>query len=403
MSKVVPKNIIKLEGDKGLWAIYISLVFVSLIVVFSSTESLALRIGTPWFFIIKHTIFILVGATLAYVFHKFVRYTYHFVFANIFYLLGLGLLVLTLFYGVSLNQASRWIVIPGTGFTFQSSDLAKFALINFLAARLYKLKDDVRKFKVLFWHLVIPTLLIVILIMPANLSTAIIVTLASFILIWIGGARLWHLLLVGLIGIILMVSLIWGMNYFMPHSRVGTWKNRIERFINNDDKKTDELTAGNYQATQAKIAIATGGLVGKGAGKSVQKSVLPHPYSDFIFAIILEEYGLWGGFIVMSFYVFLFFRVVRLSARVEQRSFAMYLMLGIVLIITLQAFVNMAVAVGIMPVTGQPLPLISMGGSSFIIMSIAYGILISISKTVDKKDKNKIKKDKNEAGLENNN
>jgi cell division protein FtsW len=379
--------VLKFQGDKILWYIYVFFVVTSIFEVFSATEALGLMKGSIFMFIVKHVIMMLFGFGLMFFVHK-LNYTIHYLLAYPFLLISVVLLFLTLFSGVSLNQASRWLVIPGTNFTLQTSDVAKFALVNYIAAAMYNLngKGKVKEFKSLF-PVIFATIVVVALIFPSNLSTAIMVFVIAYILMWIGGARIKHLLITFLVFALLGLGFIMIAPKFMKHTRVSTWKNRIEAFFSDDNSKDKDKT---FQADQAKIAIATGGLLGKGPGRSTQKSVLPHPYSDFIFAIILEEYGLEGGIFVMLLYLILFFRYFIKLVKAQNMTYKILLQFGIVLVFVIQAFINMGVAVGIFPVTGQPLPLISMGGTSYIMSSISFGVLIST--TIDKKKKEKNKK-----------
>ena len=380
----------ELQGSKKLWWVYGFFVLASLLSVFSATEIIGIIKGNTFVFILKHFVMISVSFFLLYFFHK-IKYTFHYTIAFPFLVFSIVLLGFTLLSGVSLNQASRWIVVPGLGFTVQTSDIAKFALVSYLASVLYSMNNNntVRRFKPVLYKAVLPTLFVVALIFPANLSTAMIVLLVSFLLIWIAGGRLIHLVSVGLVLVILMGGFIMIAPKYMKHNRVSTWKKRVETFFSND-KKTENPDA-DYQAVQAKIAIATGGFFGKGPGNSAQKSVLPHPYSDFIYAIILEEYGFVGGFLVILAYWFLLFWAVRDAYREKKMTFRILLRLGITLVIVVQAFTNMGDAVGIFPVTGQPLPLISMGGTSYIMSSMAYGVLIAttvpVKKNITKKQK----------------
>ncbi len=367
-------------GDSRLAIAYIVLVLFSLLTVYSATESMAILHNNMTRYIIKHFFMVAIGVFIVILLQR-VNYKYHYLLAYPLLFTAIVLLVLTLAMGVSINSASRWLVIPGTGFTFQTSDFAKYALVNFLAARIFRLGDNIKDFKKFFFNMIAPTLAVVMLIMPANLSTALLVGLVAMIMMFIGGARIKHLFIVALIGVLFGGLFIFLAPKVMPNSRVATWEKRIEAFFSDEEKATAE----DYQAVQAKIAIATGGLLGKGPGNSAQKSVLPHPDSDFIFAIILEEYGLEGGIIVIMMYIIIFSRLFVNFRKKRELTYGFYLQLGVTLMIVFQAFINIGVSVGIFPVTGQPLPLVSMGGSSFLMTSIAYGVLLST--TIDWKKK----------------
>ncbi len=381
-------------GDNALSFIYIILVLASLLTVFSATESMAILHDSMTRYFLKHFFMIIAGVVTVLVLQR-VHYKYHYLFAYPLLVIAIVLLALTLVMGVSINSASRWLVIPGTGFTFQTSDFAKYALVNFLAARIFRLGDNIKIFKKFMLNMILPTLVVVMLIMPANLSTALLVGVVAMTMMFVGGARFKHLLFVGVLGLLSGGLFIFLAPKLLPNTRVATWEKRIEAFLSDEKKNTAE----DYQAIQAKIAIATGGVIGRGPGNSAQKSVLPHPDSDFIFAIILEEYGVVGGIIVIAMYILIFQRLYAHFRKKKELTYGLYLQLGITLMIVFQAFINIGVAVGIFPVTGQPLPLVSMGGSSFLMTSIAYGILLST--TIDWKKRNEerkeLKTEKNES------
>jgi cell division protein FtsW len=290
--------------------------------------------------------------------------------------LSIPLLAVTLVFGASINQAARWLAVPGLGVTFQTSDMAKVVLVMFLARMLSLKQDTIKTYKQGFQPLVVPVLVVCGLIMPANLSTAVILFIVSIVLMFIG--RIKFVFLFGFTS--LMVLAVAVLMVIALHSdwegRWGTWRNRMVNFIEKD-KSSD----GNYQADQSKIAIATGGFMGKGPGNSMQRDFLPHPYSDFIFAIILEEYGFLGGMLVIFLYLYLLFRAGVIVSQ-STRTFQAFLAFGLAMMLVMQAMVNMAVAVGLIPVTGQPLPLISMGGTSIIFTAAAFGMILSVSRCI---------------------
>ncbi|HIE15434.1 MAG TPA: cell division protein FtsW, partial [Bacteroidales bacterium] len=238
--------------------------------------------------------------------------------------------------------------------------------------------DKVKTLKEGFKPLLIPILITVALIFPANFSTAAIVFLVSLILLFVGQVRFLHIFLFVIIILTFGITFIFVASNYMQHSRVATWKNRIEHFFNQDQIEE----SANFQANQAKIAIATAGIMGKGPGNSVQKNILPHPYSDFIFAIIVEEYGLIGAILLIGFYLILLYRAI-IIVKKSTGYFASFLTIGLTLLIIMQAFVNIGVAINLFPVTGQTLPLISMGGTSLIFSSAAIGMILSVSKSVN--------------------
>ena len=365
-----------IKGDKVIWAVVILLSILSILAVYSSTGTLAYkeRGGNTEYFLIKHGGILLLGLFLMYIAHL-VKYTYYSRIAQILLLITYPLLILTLFLGTNLNEASRWLTIPGIGMTFQTSDLAKLALIMYIARLLAKKQEEIKDFKSAFIPIMLPVLIISALILPGNLSTCMMVMMTSLILMFIGRVNTKYLL--GFVGTgIAMISVFIIIALNSPNKgRVGTWMNRVDNFFNpsQDD---------NYQVEQAKIAIATGGILGKLPGNSTQRNFLPHPYSDFIFAIILEEYGLVGGFLVMLLYLILLYRSVHIATKCE-RIFPALLVTGCALMLVFQALVNMAVAVNLMPVTGQPLPLVSMGGTSLWFTSISIGIILSVSRSIE--------------------
>jgi cell division protein FtsW len=287
------------------------------------------------------------------------------------------MLVATLFSG-EVNEASRWLTLPVINISFQTSDLAKLALIMYLARLLAKKQDHIKDLRGAFVPIVIPVVLTCGLILPANFSTAAVLFSTCLVLMFIGRLNLKYIAYmigIGIAGLLLLFMIAKVYPEVLPRSE--TWLSRIESFGGGDSKE-------NYQVEQAKIAIATGGLVGKMPGNSIQRNVLPHPYSDFIFAIIIEEYGLIGGFFLVLLYLILLYRGVRISTR-AQGSFGAFLAVGLSFSLVFQALINMAVAVNLLPVTGQPLPLVSMGGTSLWFTSFAVGIILSVSRDTEEK------------------
>ncbi len=362
-------------GDRIIWVVILILSLYSLLAVYSSTGLLAYRYqgGNTAYYILKHSVFQVVGLFLIFVTHL-MPYRYYSRLSQLFFVLAVPLLLMTLIFGENINQASRWLQVPGTGFTFQTSDFAKLAMVMYVARVLSLKQDCIKDFHKAFLPCIIPVLVVSGLIMPANLSTALILFATCFILMYIGRINTRHLFLV-VAGGVLMMGLFIGMAALTGNQgRIGTWKSRIENFL--DDEKE------GYQVRQAKVAIARGGLFGKLPGNSTQRNFLPHPYSDFIYAIIVEEYGLLlGGIPVMLLYLILLYRA-GVIVRKSTRTFPAFLVIGLVLGLVLQAMVNLAVAVNLIPVTGQPLPLISMGGTSMLFTSISMGIVLSVSRGI---------------------
>ncbi|MFH1004968.1 MAG: FtsW/RodA/SpoVE family cell cycle protein [Bacteroidota bacterium] len=373
------KNI---HGDKVIWVVVILLSILSILAVYSSIVTLAYKYkaGDTEYYLLKHSTIILFGLFLMYCTYK-IRYDYFSRFAILAVIIAVPLLVLTLFTGSNIHQASRWLEIPVVNLTFQTSDFAKLALIMYVARTLAIKQDVIKDFRSAFLPIVIPVLLICGLILPANFSTTFILFLTSLMLMFVGRIKIKYIL--SLIGIgIFCFGLFILFIFLFPNvnNRVATWKARIENFTNKENK-------GNYQVEQAKIAIATGGIMGKGPGKSTQRNFLPHPYSDFIYAIIIEEYGMMGGIIVIFLYLILLYRAVRIATR-SQKIFGSLLAIGCCFSLVFQAMLNISVAVNIVPVTGQPLPLVSMGGTSIWFTSIAIGMVLSVSREIDKQKQN---------------
>jgi len=368
-----------LKGDRIVWLIVIFLSIISLLAIYSSTGSLAYRYqgGNTTYYFVKQLFFMVAGLTVVFLTHL-IHYKYYSPLSKLLLALSVPLLLLTLVFGASLNQAARWLAVPGLGVTIQTSDIAKMALIMYVARVLSQRQKEIKDFRQAFLPLVIPIAIICILILPANFSTAALLGLTCWLLMFIGRVNLKYLLGFTGLGLLLIAGFIVVALQFKTVNRVATWKNRIENFISGDGD-------GNYQVDQSKIAIATGGIIGKGPGNSTQRNFLPHPYSDFIFAIIVEEYGLLGGVVVLLLYLILLFRA-GVIVKKANRTFPAFLAIGLALLLVLQAMVNMAVAVNLIPVTGQPLPLVSMGGTSLFFTSASFGIIISISRTQSKSE-----------------
>jgi len=369
-----------LKGDKVIWIVVIFLYLASLLLIYSSSSSLAFRYhgGNTTYYLIKQAVFLLFGFIVIWTIHL-LKYSIWYHLANILLAISIPLLGITLLFGRNLNAASRWLEIPGLGITIQSSDLAKIFLVIYVAKYLSHIQDSPIDFKEFLLQLILPVALVCALILPANFSTAALLGLTCWLMMLIGRVNLKHLLGITGVGILLVGAFIAISLQFTNLSRAQTWVNRIENFINDDNPD------GNYQLEQSKIAIATGGIIGKGPGRSTQRNFLPHPYSDFIYAIIIEEYGVVGGVIILTLYLILLYRAALLVKK-SKRTFPAFLAFGLALLLTLQAFINMAVAVGAIPVTGQPLPLVSMGGSSLVVSSAALGIILGVSRSQNKKE-----------------
>lgn len=374
------------KGDRVIWMIVVLLSLLSLAAVYSSIVTLAYKHhdGDTGYYLFKHLRIILLGLLLMFITHR-IKYSYFSRISQLMVIASIPLLLYTLASGTNLNEASRWIAIPGTGLTFQTSDFAKLALIMYLARVLTQKQGEMGEFKTVLIHIMIPVGLICVLILPANFSTSALLFLTCMILMFIGGVKLKYI--GGVIGIgIASFALLLCISLVKPGllPRVDTWVQRIVTFFEwgNDVKPDPDKT---FQIDQAKIAIATGGIIGKGAGNSTQRNFLPHPYSDFIYAMVIEEYGLIGGIVIVILYLILLFRGVRVSTK-SDRTFGQLLAFGLAFQLIFQGLINMAVAVNLFPVTGQPLPFLSMGGTSLLFSSIAVGIILSISRETDETD-----------------
>ena len=377
------------KGDKVIWAIVILLTLVSILVVYSSIGSLAYKMNkSTESYLFKQITFIALGVLIIYFAHR-VNYTIYSRVATILFLLSIPLLFYTLKFGSSINDANRWIKLPVINMTFQTSDLAKLALFMYISKQLSRKQNVIKNFKKGFLPLIIPVIIICLLIAPANLSTALLVGGTALMLMFIGRVKTRHILLVvgaALLPLIFLVLV--SKNYYdkeqnktkelpsvLTFGRMPTWIKRVQDFMYADKAEA------SYQVQQAKIAIAKGGWFGKGPGKSEQRNFLPHPYSDFIYAIIIEEYGLLGGAIIMFIYLLFLFRSIRLFQRCPY-AFGAFLAVALSFTLVIQAMVNMAVNVNVFPTTGVTLPLVSMGGSSLWFTCFAIGIILSVSREV---------------------
>lgn len=378
-----------LKGDRAIWLITLFLGVASLLLVYSSIVTLAYKHsdGNTLRYLVRHGFFLLSGFGIIYVTHN-IKYNYFSRISQVLLFASIPLLALTLIVGTNINDASRWLTIPVINQSFQTSDFAKLALVMYVARMLSVKQDEIKDFKKAFLPIFIPVVIVCGLIFPANFSTAAVLFAACLVLMFIGRIPISQLISLASIGIVFIVISI-GVAKFAPalFPRAETWVNRIENFSKGDQE-------GNYQVEQAKIAIATGGIQGKGPGNSTQRNFLPHPYSDFIYAIVIEEYGLIGGFLVMFLYLMLFFRAIRIVLR-SPKTFGSLLVVGISFILVFQALINMAVAVNLLPVTGQPLPFMSMGGTSIWFTSVAIGVILSVSREVDQNQAQEIPEQEN--------
>jgi cell division protein FtsW len=385
----------KTKGDKVIWALVVLLALVSLLAVYSATGSLAYKNykGNTEIFLFKQIAFILVGILTIYFAHL-VNYTYYSKVAKIVFLICLPLLFYTLFFGVKMNEGSRWIKLPIINMTMQTSDLARLALFMYLARLLSKKQDVIKDFKKGFLPIILPVGITCALIAPANLSTALLLGASCLMLMFIGRINTKHILLtigVALIPVAILISAAVirhgkkDSDAEVSHKssglfvRVDTWIGRVENFIYGSKESADD---GDYQTNMAKMAIAKGGVFGTGPGNSTTRDYLPQAYNDFIYAIIIEEYGLAGGAFIMFIYLVFLYRCIRIFKRCPF-AFGAFLALGLSFTLAIQAVANMAVTVNLFPVTGVTLPLVSMGGTSFIFTCLAIGIILSVARNVE--------------------
>ena len=362
----------KLKGDKWIWIIVIILSGWSLLAVYSSVGTLAYKEGKGTeMYLIKHFSISAVGLFLMYLSHK-LDYRWYAGISKILMGITIPLLLYTLVFGSTVNDASRWVTIPVINQTFQTSDLAKLALVTFLARMLSRKAHEIKDLKKSFIPIMGTVCAVFVLIAWANMSTAIMLFGTSVLLLLIGRVSFKQIALVtlgvGVLGI-LVISI---------GPRRATYYSRVQAYFNPKTVDDDK----DFQSNNAKIAIATGGLFGKGPGNSTQRNILPHPYSDFIFAIIIEEYGTIGGVMLIMLYLVLMYRCIRIVT-MSPRAFGAFLAAGLGFSLTIQALANMAVAVGLGPVTGVPLPLVSMGGTSILFTSVALGIILSVSRSIE--------------------
>ncbi|WP_242131481.1 FtsW/RodA/SpoVE family cell cycle protein [Aestuariivivens marinum] len=368
------KNI---KGDRLIWAIVALLAIVSFLPVYSAASNLAYKggDGNTFAFFVKHFMHLFLGFAIMYGVHK-IPYRYFKGLSLVMIPVVLVLLGVTMLQGTTIAgaSASRWIQIPFVGVSFQTSTFAAVVLMVYVSRYMSKIKDKHVTFKESIMPLWLPVFLVLVLILPSNFSTAAIIFLMVTMLVFIGGYPVRYLGIIMGLGIVALTMFIMFAKLTSGplNVKVTTWENRIKNYSNDEDTEAD------YQIQKAKIAIASGGIKGVGPGKSIQKNFLPQSSSDFIFAIIIEEYGLLGGFFIMILYLWLLFRIVIVSQKADT-VFGKLLVLGVGLPIVFQALINMAVAVELFPVTGQTLPLVSSGGTSIWMTCLAIGVILSVS------------------------
>lgn len=372
------------RGDRVIWGLVTIFMIYSLLAVYSSSVGVAFMKygGNTTYFLRSQLIMLLLSLVIIVIVH-YLPYRIYFSMAGLFLIVAAGLLVLTFAFGSRVNEATRWLVIPGTGFRLQTSDVAKVALVLYLARTLAKYQNELNNFMLVSKYLMFPVAVICGLILPENLSTAVMVFGISLIIMFIGRVPVKYLIAyagMAIVGIILFALVL---TVVTKSNRVQVWKDRIEHFVSGTPDAD-----GDYQSNQAKIAISTGGLFGKAPGKSTQRNILPQSNSDFIFAIIIEEYGLlFGAIPLILAYMILLFRGITIAKRCET-AFPALMVMGLVVMIVFQAMINMLVAVGLFPVTGQTLPMVSWGRTSVLVMSFSIGAILSVSRVVNARIKN---------------
>lgn len=354
-----------LKGDPFVWAIMCILAVLSILAVYSASSSLAYRKmqGNTEYYLAKHSLLILGSLTAMWVAHR-IDYRYYAGMSKFALWISVPLLCLTWRYGITLNEASRWLTIPIINKAFQPSDLAQFSLIATLANMLARQQHNINSLRETLVPIMTWCGVICGLIALTNLSAALLLFLTCMLLMYIGRVPIRYLIILTLMGTVM------GFIALQVGQRGGTAVSRLRAF-------TQDTVP--FQTGQAYMAIANGGLYGKGPGNSQQKNFLPHPYSDFIYAILIEEYGLLGGILVILLYLTLLYRSIHNVAR-SSRAYGGLLSAGLGFALVLQAIVNMGIAVGLGPVTGLPLPFVSMGGTSLLFTGIAAGVILSVSR-----------------------
>jgi cell division protein FtsW len=386
------------RGDKYIWGLVIVLSLISILVVYSATGSLAYKMyrGNTSMYLFKQLAFTLLGLLVIFGLHR-VNYTMFSRIATIMFALSIPLLIYTLFFGAKINEGSRWIKLPIINLTIQSSDVAKLALFMYISKVLSKKQEVIKDFKKGFLPVIIPVFIICGLIMPANLSNALLTGATSLLLMFIGRISFKHIgltILVAMIPVVIIISVAMATHKsnmanantegkpvvaekMKGFGRFGTWVSRVQDFMYADKNEVP------YQVQQAKIAIANGSIFfGLGPGNSRQRNFLPQAYNDFIYSIIIEEYGLIGAAFIIFIYLVFLFRCIKIFRKCPY-AFGAFLALGLSFTLVIQAVANMAVNVAIVPVTGVTLPLVSMGGSSFIFTCCSIGLILSVAKNVE--------------------
>ncbi len=366
-----------LRGDRTIWMVLILLSIFSLLAVYSATGLYAYQKygGNMEAALFKHLVFLSGGLFLTYICYT-LHYRQYMRISPILLIICIPLLVYTIGFGVEVNEAKRWVEVPFIGLTFQTSEFAKLVLIIYVARAISAKQEYIKDFQSAFLPIIVPILIICSLIAPSDLSSAMLLFFVTIGMMFLGRVALKYILLLIFLGVVVFAMLIIIGQVYPDLVRSATWITRMQEFM-------DATSDGSYQIVHSKIAIADGEIFGAGPGNSVMRNYLPAPYSDFVFSIICEEYGLVGAFVTLSLYVLLFFRCVGVVTRAP-KAFGAMLVMGLGLLLVGQALANMAVAVDLVPVTGLTLPLLSMGGTSIMFTCIAFGMILSVSRYIEK-------------------
>jgi cell division protein FtsW len=372
------------KGDRVIWGLVAIFMIYSLLAVYSSSVGVAfMKYGGNTTYFLRTQFIMLVVSLIIIVLVHYLPYNIYFKMAGLLLIVSAGLLILTFVFGATVNEATRSLAIPGIG-RFQTSDFAKVVLILYMARTMAKYHDKLDNFMHVTKYLFAPVAIICGLILPENLSTAVMIFGMSLIVMFIGRVPFKFLLAyvgIGIVAVILLATVLTVVS--KDDNRVNVWKNRLEHYFKGTGNEDE-----NYQSNQANIAISTGGLFGKAPGKSTQRNMLPQSNSDFIFAIIIEEYGLlFGAVPLILAYMILIFRGITIAKKCET-AFPAFLVMGLIVMIVVQAMLNMLVAVGLFPVTGQTLPMVSWGRTSVLMMSFSIGAILSVSRVVSARIKN---------------
>ncbi len=377
-----------------MWLVVAILFIVSLLSVYSSISSMAFKFrdGNTEYYLFKHLVMLCIGGGMAYFSYR-LHYMQYNKIAPLLLFIAIPLLIFTLFFTESVNEANRWITIPWINMNFQTSDFAKLALIIFVARSLASKQEYIKDLKGAFLPIIVPVFIVCGLIAPADLSTAMLLFATCMMMMFIGRISLKYVFLLLLAGVLLLSLLIIIGTVFPEFTRLETWMTRITDFAYAPDS--------NAQVLSSKKAIADGGIFGVGPGNSVQKNFLYSAFADFIYAIVCEEYGFFGGMIIIGLYLWLLFRCISIVTQCP-KAFGAILAMGLCLNIVIQAFANIAVSVQLLPATGVTLPLVSWGGTSILFTCISVGIILSVSRYVEEAKEKRIELEKIEEHASNN-